>query len=144
MCSCQYSARLNSVPTTLEAVPVTTGTTLMIPRPNNETRLHIPHIPLCQNVNNPQARAAHNYSLVDDLAQSPTSMSILEVLQTSPTQKKSLLSALVEFNLVDSQIITFDIDSGEPRLPALFAFQILVKIQNITVHHCIIDEGAST
>jgi hypothetical protein len=44
----------------------------------------------------------------------------------------------------DTQLITFDLDSGEPRLPALFTFQIPVKIRNITVHCCIIDEGAST
>jgi hypothetical protein len=45
---------------------------------------------------------------------------------------------------VDTQLITFDLDSGEPRLPTLIAFQIPVKIRNITVHRCIIDEGAST
>jgi hypothetical protein len=45
---------------------------------------------------------------------------------------------------VDTRLITFEIDSGEPRLPALIAFQIPVKIWNITVHRCIIDEGAST
>jgi hypothetical protein len=50
---------------------------------------------------------------------------------------------LGEFNPVDSQLITFDIDSGEPHLPTLVAFQIPVKIQNFTVHHCIIDEGVS-
>jgi hypothetical protein len=86
----------------LEVVPVTNGPPLMIPRPNPRTPLRIPHIPLRQNVNNPQARAAHNYSLVDDLVQSLASMSILEVLQTSPTQRKSLLSTLGEFNPVDS------------------------------------------
>jgi hypothetical protein len=47
-------------------------------------------------------------------------------------------------NPADSRLITFDLDSGEPLLPALVAFQILVKIWNITVHRCIIDEGAST
>jgi hypothetical protein len=44
----------------------------------------------------------------------------------------------------DTRLITFDLDSREPRLPALITFQIPVKIQNITVHRCIIDEGAST
>jgi len=32
----------------------------------------------------------------------------------------------------------------EPHLPTLVAFQIPVKIWNITVHYYIIDEGAST
>jgi hypothetical protein len=47
-------------------------------------------------------------------------------------------------NLLILSLITFDHDSGEPHLPTLVAFQIPIKIQNITVHHCIIDEGAST
>ena len=70
----------------------------------------------------------HNYSLVDDLAQSPTAMSVLEVLQTCPTQWNSLLFSLGEFDPTNTRLITFDIDSGEPHLPALVAFQILVKI----------------
>jgi hypothetical protein len=71
-------------------------------------------------------------------------MSVLEVLQTYPTQRKSLLFGLGAVNPDDTRLITFDLDSGEPHLPALVAFQIPVKIQNITVHRCIIDEGAST
>jgi hypothetical protein len=71
-------------------------------------------------------------------------MSVLEVLQTFPTQRKSLLSAMGAVDLVDTRLITFDLDSCEPRLPAAVAIQIPVKIQNITVHRCIIDEGAST
>jgi hypothetical protein len=116
----------------------------VIPRPSAEPPLRIPRIPLRRNVHNPQARAAHNYSLVDDLAQSPAAMSVLEVLQTCPTQRKSLLSTLGAVDPADTRLITFDLDSGEPRLPALIAFQIPVKIRNITVHRCIIDEGAST
>jgi hypothetical protein len=101
----------------------------MIPHPNTETPLRIPRIPLRWNVNNPQARAAHNYSLVDDLAQSPAAMSVLEVLQTCPTQWKSLLSTLGAVDPADTRLITFDLDSGEPRLPTLVAFQIPVKIR---------------
>jgi hypothetical protein len=71
-------------------------------------------------------------------------MSVLEVLQTCPTQQKSLLSALGVVNLVDTRLMTFDLECGEPHLPALVAFQIPVKIHKIIVHRCIIDEGAST
>jgi hypothetical protein len=71
-------------------------------------------------------------------------MSVLEVLQTCPTQRKSLLSALGAVDPVDTRLITFDLDSSEPRLPATVAIQVPVKIRNITVHRCIIDEGAST
>jgi hypothetical protein len=71
-------------------------------------------------------------------------MSVLEVLQTCPTQHKSLLSTLWAVDPVDTQLITFDLDNREPRLPTPITFQILVKIQSIIVHRCIIDEGAST
>ena len=37
------------------------------------------------------ASATHNYSIVGDLAQAPSAMSTLEVLQTCPTQRKALL-----------------------------------------------------
>jgi hypothetical protein len=71
-------------------------------------------------------------------------MSVLKVLQTYPTQCKSFISTLGEVNPTDTRLITFDLDRGEPHLPTLVSFQILVKIQNITVHRCIIDEVEST
>jgi hypothetical protein len=74
----------------------------VIPRPNTEPPLCIPRIPSRRNVHNPQARAAHNYSLVDDLAQSSATMSDLEVLHTCPTQRKSLLSSLGAVDPVDT------------------------------------------
>jgi hypothetical protein len=140
----QYPPTAESTPTPTEANPTPTGPPLVIPRPSAEPPLRIPRIPLCMNVHNPQARAAHNYSLVGDLAQSPAAMSVLEVLQTCPTQRKSLLSAMGSVDPADTRLITFDLDNCEPRLPAAVAIQIPVKIRNITVHRCIIDEGAST
>jgi hypothetical protein len=85
MCSHQYHAPAESTPISPETNPTPTGPPLVIPRPSVEPPLRIPCIPLHRNVHNPQARAAHNYSLVDDLAQSPATMSVLEVLQTCPT-----------------------------------------------------------
>jgi hypothetical protein len=73
----QYGLPLESTPTTSEATPSTTRQPLMIPHPNNEPNPRIPRMPLRHNVHNPHARASHNYSLVDDLAQSPTTMSVL-------------------------------------------------------------------
>jgi hypothetical protein len=58
----------------------------MIPHPNTESITHMPHTPLRKNVHNPHAQAAHSYNLIDDLAQSPASMSVMEVLQTFPSQ----------------------------------------------------------
>jgi hypothetical protein len=144
MCNRQYHTPAESPSIPPETNPPPSRPPLVIPFPSVETPLRIPHIPLCMNVHNPQARVAHNYSLVDDLAQSLDAMSVLEVLQSCPTQWKSLLSALGPVETVDTRLITFDLDSGEPRLPALITFQIPVKIWNITVHRCIIVEGAST
>jgi hypothetical protein len=136
--------QLSLLPHLPETNPTPTGPPLFLPRPSAEPPLRIPRIPLRRNVHNPQAQAAHNYSLVDDLAQSPAAMSVLEVLQTCPTQWKSLLSAMGAVDPADTRLITFDLDNCEPRLPAAVTIQIPVKIRNITVHRCIIDEGAST
>ena len=45
-----------------------------------------PHPPICRIANNSTARAAVSYSIVDDLSQTPTTMSSPEVLKTCPTQ----------------------------------------------------------
>jgi hypothetical protein len=100
----------------------------VIPFPNAEPPLCIPRIPLCRNVHNPQARAANNYNLVDDLAQSQATMLVLEVFKTCPTQWKSLLSSLGVVDPIDTRLITFDLDNEEPRLLSLISFQIPVKI----------------
>jgi hypothetical protein len=71
-------------------------------------------------------------------------MSILKFLQTCPTQWKSLISSLGEIHPANTRLITFNLDCGEPHLPALVSFQIPVKIWNITVHRSIIDEWEST
>jgi hypothetical protein len=126
--NCQYHAHAESPPLPPKTNPTPTRPPLVIPRPSVEPRLLIPHIPLCKNVHNPQVRASHNYSLVDDLAQSSAAMSVLEVLRTCRTQRKSLLSTLGAINPTDTRLITFDLDSREPRLATLIAFQIPVKI----------------
>jgi hypothetical protein len=76
----QYHTPTESTPISSETNPTPTGPPLVIPFPCAEPPLRIPRIPLRRNVHNPQARETHNYSLVDDLAQSPTAMSVLEVL----------------------------------------------------------------
>ena len=81
---------------------------------------------------------------MDDLAQSPTAMSALEVLQSCPKQHKALLSVLGVIDPTDTCLMSFDLDKSTPRLPSMVAFQIPVSVQKITIHECIIDEGAST
>ena len=70
--------------------------------------------------------------------------STLELLQSCPSQKKALLSAMGIVDPSDDQLIIFDPhQSKRIHLPPSIAFQILVKIQNANVSRCIIDEGAS-
>ena len=100
--------------------------------------------PIRRIANNVTARAAVSYNIVDDLAQTPTAMSALEVLKTFPTQWKALLASLGVVDPSDSKLITFNTDNGEPQMPSTIAFQIVVSIQNLVLHRCIVDEGAST
>ena len=93
--------------------------------------------------NNATARAAVSYNIVDDLAQTPTTMSTLEILKTCPTQRKSLLATLGAMDPSDSKLITFNTKNEELRLPSTITFQIPVSIWNLVVHQCIVDEGAS-
>jgi hypothetical protein len=139
----QYNAPPESTPTTSEVSLATAIQLLMIPRPYVDPAICIHRISLQRNVNNPQAREAQNCSLVDELAQYLTTMSILEVLQTYPNQRKSLLSSLGVVEPTDTRLITFDLDCWEPCLPTLVSFHIPVNIRKIMVHQCIIDEVAS-
>ena len=53
---------------------------LQIPQPKVEVHTRIPNGPLHLNV--ASGKAAHSYSIVDDLAQSPAAISTLELLQS--------------------------------------------------------------
>ena len=59
-----------------------------------EAAPHIPKGVLKHLGHNPNAQAAQNYSVVDDLGHSPCAMSALEVLHSCPSQRKELFSAL--------------------------------------------------
>ena len=89
-------------------------------------------------------RAAQHYNVVEDLAQSPSAMSTLEVLQNCPSQRQALLSAIGGVDPRDSNLVSFSHEGYDPQLPAQLAFLIQVKALNKTVHRTIIDEGAST
>ena len=58
-----------------------------------------------------------NYSIVDDVSQSPASMSPLEVLQSCPTQRKELVNALGVVNPSESLLMNFYLDKDEPLFP---------------------------
>lgn len=62
--------------------------------------------------------------------QSHVAMSMLEVLQTCPSQQKYLLSSLGIVDPLDDRLIIFDVDKVEhPPLPSFVDFQIPVSIK---------------
>jgi len=81
---------------------------------------------------------------VDDLAQAPSMMSDLEVLQSCLAQRKALLSAIGGFDPNDLNMIAFELETHIPRLPHKLAFQIQFLIRDKIIFRIVIDEGAST
>jgi hypothetical protein len=118
---------------------------LHLERPGLDTVLHPPPKGIVRKSSfNPHARAAQNYSIVEDLAQAPSAMSALEVLQSCPTQRKALLKAIGGIDPTDTNLIIFDLEDHIPRLPPQLAFQIQVVVENKNICRTVIDEGAST
>jgi hypothetical protein len=66
---------------------------------------------------NPHARAAQNYSIVEDMAQAPSTMFSLEVLQSCPAQRRALLKAIGGIDPIDTNPIVFNLEDHIPRLP---------------------------
>ena len=64
----------------------TSATPLQIERLVSDSILRPPKASIRQATHNANARVAQNYSVVEDLAQAPCAMSILEVLQSCPVQ----------------------------------------------------------
>jgi hypothetical protein len=124
--------------------PSTTGP-LHLERPNLDTVIRPPPKGVVKKSTfNPHARAAQNYSIVEDLAQAPSAMSALEVLQSCPAQRRALLKAIGGIDPIDENLIVFDLNEHVPRLPAQLAFQIQVIVADKRICRTVVDEGAST
>jgi hypothetical protein len=97
---------------------------------------------------NPNARVAHNYSVVEDLSQTPCAMSALEVLQSFPSQRKSLAATLGSTETCNLGTIMLDTIDLKPHLPYHVAFQIVVahpkKYSTHNIFRTVVDEGALT
>jgi hypothetical protein len=78
------------------------------------------------------------------MAQAPSAMSALEVLQTCPAQRKALLKAIGGIDPTDMNLIIFDLEDHIPRFPPQLAFQIQVIVSDKNIFRTVIDEGAST
>ena len=65
---------------------------------------------------------AQFYNVVEDLAQAPCAMSTLEVIQSCPTQRKKLLTALGALDPDNTNLIHFNIENYKSSLPHKLAF----------------------
>jgi hypothetical protein len=121
---------------------------LQIEKTLGETMTRIPKGAFKKASHNPNARAAQNYSVVEDLSQTPCAMSALEVLQSCPAQRKALLTALGSTETCNPGTIMLDTTDLKPRLPYHVAFQIVVahptKTFTRNIFRTVVDEGAST
>jgi hypothetical protein len=121
---------------------------LQIEKRLGETMKHIPKGAFKKDSHNPNARATQNYSMVEDLSQTPCVMSALEVLQSCPTQRKALLTSLGSTETCNPGNIMLDTNDLKPRLTYHIVFQIVVahptKIFTRNIFRTVVDKGAST
>jgi hypothetical protein len=99
---------------------------LQIEKTLGEIMTHIPKGAFKKDSHNPNARATQNYSVVEDLSQTPCVMSSLEVLQSCPARRKALLIALGSTETCNLGTIMLDTIELKPHLPYHVAFQIVV------------------
>jgi hypothetical protein len=121
---------------------------LQIEKMLGETMTCIPKGAFIKSSHNPNARAAQNYPVVEDLSQTPCAISSLEVLQSFPSQRKALLTALGSTETCNMGTIMLYTTDLKPRLPYQVAFQIVVAYPTNfftwNIFHKVVDEGTST
>ena len=117
---------------------------LHIMKPTIEPTPRMPKASTKRTKINPNARDAHNYSIVEDLVQKPCAMSALEVLQSCPAQRSALLTAIRAVDPKKSLVITFDMSNFKKRFPHHMAFHIKSSFQKFNIFQMVVDEGAST
>jgi hypothetical protein len=100
---------------------------LHIEKTLGETMTRIPKGAFKKSSHNPNARDAHNYSMVEDLSQTPYAMSTLEVLQICPSQRKDMLATLGSAETCNPGMIMLDTSDLKYQLPYHMAFQIVVS-----------------
>ena len=119
-----------------------TSNPLMIKKPA-ETMPKILKGVFKKTLHNPNARAASNYFLVEDLAQTPCAMSALEVLQSCLAQRDALLAAL---GSMDSSGLVVKINLSDVKIHLAYhaALSIDVIHGGKTIGRSVVDEGSYT
>ena len=138
--SCDYggeeSSKAKDTPDATEPLHITKPTVESMPR--------MPKASSKRSTINPNARATQNYSIVEDLAQSPCAMSALELLQSCLAQRSALLTAIGAIDPKNSLLITFDMTNFKKRLRHHMAFHIKSSYRKCNIFRTVVDEGAST
>ena len=105
-----------------------------------------PRIPkgfLNHSEHNPDARATHNYSVLEDLGQTSYVMSTLEVIHSCPSQRKSLLPALGVSDDNSSTMIKFETMGVKTHFPYYVSLLIHVECLNMNIKCTVVDEGVA-
>ena len=92
----------------------TTTSTKVVPPNIPEPMIKSPKGGVHKSTFNPRAKVAQNYNIVEDLAQSPSAMSTLEVPQNCPSQKQALLSVIGGIEPTDSNLVSFNHKGYDP------------------------------
>ena len=89
-----YPSSAGKEPEIPSSAPPSSSGPLHIERPSTEMPIRPPPKGVLRKSSyNPNARAAQHYSIVEDLAQAPSAMSTLEVLQNCPRKRKRKMQA---------------------------------------------------
>ena len=136
-------ASFKKTPPTNYSPPPSSNGPLKIEKPNLNLILWPPKSTIWKYVFNTSAQVTQFYNVVEDLVQAPCAMSTLEVLQSFPTQRKNLLSALGALYTKNSTLITFNMENYKPRLFHQLVFQIMTRVVGNKVHWTVLDEGVS-
>ena len=117
---------------------------LQIEKPSFDSIICPPKSTIRKSTFNPNSHAAQNYNIVEYLAQEPSSMSALKVIQHCPSQCRTLVETIEAIDSESSNNIMFNLDNFKSRLSHQLSFQIDVVVHNQHIHHMIMDGGEST
>lgn len=88
---------------------------LEIESPNTESVVRLPSKGVLRKPSyNSNARTTHHYNIVEDLAQALSVMSTLEVLQSCPSRRKALLSAIGGIDPTNTSLLAFNLENFIP------------------------------
>ena len=117
---------------------------LTLEKPTFEASLHPSKGELRHTTHNLNAWDAQHYNIVEYLSQALCTMSMLEALQSFPTQWNALLTAIGAIDSTNASLLFFNPENNEPCLSHTIAFHISVCCLGKNVHRMVLEEGVAT